>query len=59
MRKADSKPIIVVENLSASFGSNIVLESVSFQVYKGEVLVIVGESGCGKSTLLKIMICQE
>ena len=56
MHKADSQPIIVVENLAASFGSNIVLESVSFHVYKGEILVIVGESGCGKSTLLKIMI---
>ena len=56
MHTEDSKPIIVVENLAASFGSNIVLESVSFQVYKGEILVIVGESGCGKSTLLKIMI---
>jgi phospholipid/cholesterol/gamma-HCH transport system ATP-binding protein len=52
----DGKSIIVVENLSASFGNNIVLESVSFQVYKGEKLVIVGESGCGKSTLLRIMI---
>jgi ABC-type transport system involved in resistance to organic solvents, ATPase component len=45
-----------VENLAASFGSNIVLESVNFQVHKGEILVIVGESGCGKSTLLRIMI---
>jgi len=52
----DSKSIIVVENLAASFGSNIVLESVNFQVHKGEILVIVGESGCGKSTLLRIMI---
>ena len=56
MHFPDSKPIIVVENLAASFGGNIVFESVSFQVYKGEKLVIVGESGCGKSTLLRIMI---
>jgi phospholipid/cholesterol/gamma-HCH transport system ATP-binding protein len=56
LHSPDSKAIIVVENLATSFGSNIVLESVSFQVYKGEILVIVGESGCGKSTLLRIMI---
>ena len=56
MHSPDKKSIIVVEDLAASFGNNIVLESVSFQVYKGEILVIVGESGCGKSTLLKIMI---
>ena len=56
MHSPDSKSIIVVENLAASFGSNIVFENVSFQVYKGEILVIVGESGCGKSTLLRIMI---
>jgi len=49
-------PIIVVKDLAARFGENVVFEGVSFQVYKGEVLVIVGASGCGKSTLLKIMI---
>jgi phospholipid/cholesterol/gamma-HCH transport system ATP-binding protein len=56
LHSPDSKTIIVVENLAASFGNNIVLKSVSFQVYKGEILVIAGESGCGKSTLLRIMI---
>ena len=49
-------PIIVVKDLAARFGENVVFEGVSFQVYKGEVLVIVGASGCGKSTLLRIMI---
>lgn len=56
MRSSDSKPIIAVEDVTVRFGSNTVLKNVSFQVRKGEILVIVGESGCGKSTILKVMI---
>ncbi len=56
MRLPGTKPIIIVEGLTARFGTNVVFENVSFQVYKGEILVIVGESGCGKTTLLKMMI---
>lgn len=52
----DNEPIIIVENVTVRFDGNTVLENVSFQVRKGEVLVIVGESGCGKTTLLKVMI---
>jgi phospholipid/cholesterol/gamma-HCH transport system ATP-binding protein len=53
---SENRPIIEVKNLTARFGNNLVFENVSFNVYRGEVLVIVGGSGCGKSTLLKMMI---
>lgn len=56
MSSQDNGFIIMVENLTARFGDNIVFADMSFQVKRGEVLVIAGESGCGKSTLLKIMI---
>jgi len=56
LHSTQNEPIIVVEKATVRFGSNTVLQDVSFQVRKGEILVIVGESGCGKTTLLKVMI---
>jgi len=53
---ADNTPVIVVEGLTARFGDDVILENVSFEVYRGEILVVLGGSGCGKSTLLKHMI---
>jgi phospholipid/cholesterol/gamma-HCH transport system ATP-binding protein len=51
------EPIIKVRNLTAGYGEDVViLEDVSFDVYEGEIFVILGGSGCGKSTLLKHLI---
>ena len=52
----DRSPLIQVENMTARYGDRLVLDSLSFDVQRGEIFVILGGSGCGKSTLLKHMI---
>ncbi len=59
MRAEGSEAAISVESLTVRYGENTVLENVSFEVFPGEVFVIVGGSGCGKSTLLKHIIGLE
>jgi phospholipid/cholesterol/gamma-HCH transport system ATP-binding protein len=48
--------IIRVENFTAAYNGQVVLDRLNFEVYAGEVFAILGGSGCGKSTLLKHMI---
>ena len=43
----------VVKNLKKSYGKNLVLDDISFDIDKGQVLSIIGRSGCGKTTLLR------
>jgi len=50
------QPIIQVKDLVARYAEETILENVSFEVYEGEIFVILGGSGCGKSTLLKHLI---
>jgi phospholipid/cholesterol/gamma-HCH transport system ATP-binding protein len=52
----EDQNIIVVQDLVAGYGDNIILTGVSFDVRQGEIFIILGGSGCGKSTLLKYMI---
>ncbi len=42
-----------IENLCKSFGSGLVLDHISTEIKKGEVVVIIGPSGSGKSTFLR------
>ena len=51
-----AKTVIKVENLCAGYDNKPIIENINFEVFKGEVFIIIGGSGCGKSTLLKHMI---
>lgn len=47
-------PILLrLENITKKYGDNLVLDSVSLEISKGEVCAILGPSGCGKSTFLR------
>ena len=48
--------MIEVQNISKSFGNNVVLRDVSFKVAEGESIAIIGRSGTGKSVLLKHLV---
>jgi phospholipid/cholesterol/gamma-HCH transport system ATP-binding protein len=45
--------VIRIQEVSVSFGSKPVLQTINLDVYRGEVLVLLGGSGSGKTTLLK------
>lgn len=55
MEKTNSDVMIRVENLKKSFGDLKVLDGITTEICKGEVLVLLGPSGCGKSTFLRCL----
>lgn len=50
------EPIIRVDDLRGGWDGKVVLDQVTLDVNKGEILAVVGKSGCGKSTLMGYLI---
>jgi phospholipid/cholesterol/gamma-HCH transport system ATP-binding protein len=56
---SERKPVIVIKNLSKTFGDHKVLNQFTMELYEGETLVIMGKSGSGKSVMIKCLIGLE
>lgn len=48
--------IAKLKNLCCKFGTNNVLNGVSFSVDGGQIATIIGKSGAGKTTIIRILI---
>ena len=51
--------ILDCQNISKAFGTNVILDNVSFHLEDKEKMAIVGINGAGKTTLLKIIMQEE
>ena len=55
----NTKPIITIDNLHKSFGTNVVLNGFTMDLKEGENVVVMGKSGSGKSVMIKCVIGLE
>jgi putative phosphonate transport system ATP-binding protein len=53
-----TEPLLKIDNLSKRYGNILACDRISFDLYSGQVLGIIGESGSGKSTLLNAIAGQ-
>ncbi|MEG0565142.1 MAG: amino acid ABC transporter ATP-binding protein [Hungatella sp.] len=51
----EKEPLIQVKHLSKKFGNAEVLKDISVDIYKGDVVCVIGPSGSGKSTFLRCL----
>jgi len=57
--KTPGKVLVELNNISKSFGSNIILENAQAEINRGDKIALIGANGKGKSTLLRIIAGTE
>jgi branched-chain amino acid transport system ATP-binding protein len=55
MAEKEREAILEVKNLTKKFGGLVAVSDVSFQVYRGEILGLIGSNGAGKTTLFNMI----
>lgn len=53
--RKSGEELLSLEGVRKSFGSRVILKSITTDICRGERILLLGENGCGKSTLLKIL----
>jgi putrescine transport system ATP-binding protein len=51
----EEPPFVRIEKVTKKFGDFTAVDSVSLDIWKGELFCLLGGSGCGKSTLLRVL----
>lgn len=54
-RSLDPAPLLALKSVRKSFGSNLVLDGIDFELRPGEIHALCGENGAGKSTCLGLL----
>lgn len=50
------KPLVEIKNVSKRIGSRLIIDNLSLDIFKGEVLGFLGPNGAGKTTTIRMML---
>jgi zinc transport system ATP-binding protein len=53
---SESEVLLDIDGVSLSYGNELILDAVTFQVKQGDFLALIGPNGSGKSTLIRIVL---